>query len=286
MSELGPTLQPPSKGKMALPATSAKSFLDTPAIQPKESDMTSNSNDNIALLIDADNAPASKIDFILTELASYGVVNIRKAYGNWKKPALGGWEKVLHEFAIQPVQHFDLVKGKNATDMALLIDAMDILYTKDLQTFCLVSSDCDFTPLIMRLRADGKSVIGFGGRNTPEPFINSCNKFLYLDEEQANAGAKDGAKPTPQALKGNAKLMNTLRSAIEAASDEDGWARLGPVGSHISNQGPFDHRTYGFKKLSDLFAAIDLFEVSKKKENNQTIIYVRQKKAAKKKTSN
>ena len=242
-------------------------------------------NDNIALLIDADNAPASKIDFIIAELASHGIVNIRRAYGNWKKPGLNGWVKVLHDSAIQPVQHFDLIKGKNATDMALLIDAMDILYTKDVQTFCLVSSDCDFTPLILRLRADGKQVIGFGGKKTPEPFINSCTRFLYLDEESNNATA--GAKKADPAnqLKRNRKLMSTLRTAVQAAEDDEGWARLGPVGSHISNQGPFDHRTYGFSKLSDLFSAIDAFEVKKTKKSEQTIIEVRIAKSSAKKRS-
>lgn len=134
------------------------------------------------MLIDADNAPAPKIDFVIAELATYGVVNIRRAYGNWKKASLGGWEKVLHEYAIQPVQHFDIVKGKNASDMALLIEAMDILYTKSLGTFCLVSSDCDFTPLVLRLRADGKQVIGFGNSKAPAPFVASCTRFLYLDD--------------------------------------------------------------------------------------------------------
>lgn len=237
--------------------------------------MPEDSNDNIALLIDADNAPASKIDFIIAELASHGVVNIRRAYGNWKKPGLNGWVKVLHDSAIQPVQHFDLVKGKNATDMALLIDAMDILYTKNVQTFCLVSSDCDFTPLILRLRADGKQVIGFGGKKTPDPFINSCTRFLYLDEEPTSGGASEKKSNSVTQLKRNRKLMSTLRSAVQAAEDDDGWARLGPVGSHISNQGPFDHRTYGFSKLSDLFSAIDTFEVKKTKKSDQTIIEVR-----------
>lgn len=236
--------------------------------------------DSIALLIDADNSPSSKIDFIISELASHGVVNIRRAYGNWTKRALTGWIEVLHGYAIQPMQSFDLVKGKNATDMSLLIDAMDILYTKNIQTFCLVSSDSDFTPLIQRLRADGKKVIGFGDQKTPEPFIASCTHFLYLDE-RASAGAtpgkaspKAGSTPAKQ-LKGNTKLMNTLRTAVKSAADEDGWASLGPVGSHITNQGPFDHRTYGFKKLSDLFAAIDLFEIKAEKTENQTRYRVR-----------
>lgn len=249
--------------------------------------MPGTSHKSIALLIDADNAPAAKIDFIMSELASHGVVNIRRAYGNWKKPTLAGWEKVLHENSIQPMQSFDLVKGKNATDMALLIDAMDILYTKNVNTFCLVSSDSDFTPLIQRLRADGKEVFGFGGKITPMPFIASCTRFLYLDDEpkvergnhSTEAAGKITGKPVNalKDLKGNAKLMNTLRNAVKESADKEGWAHLGPVGSRISNAGPFDHRTYGFKKLSDLFAAIDLFEVrtGPNEEGNQAIVQVR-----------
>lgn len=246
---------------------------------------TASTQDSIALLIDADNSPAAKIDFIISELASHGVVNIRRAYGNWTKRALSGWIEVLHGYAIQPMQSFDLVKGKNATDMSLLIDAMDILYTKNIQTFCLVSSDSDFTPLIQRLRADGKKVIGFGDQKTPEPFIQSCTHFLYLDDKgkpdksPTKETAKSGAIPVNQ-LKGNTKLMNTLRAAVKAAAEDDGWATLGPVGSHITNQGPFDHRSYGFKKLSDLFAAIDLFELKADKTGNQTIYRVRIKKSA------
>lgn len=220
-------------------------------------------NDSIALLIDSDNAPASKIDTIISELASYGSVGIRRAYGNWKKPTLSGWEKVLHEYAIQPVQNFDIVKGKNASDMALLIEAMDILYTKDVSTFCLVSSDCDFTPLVLRLRADGKQVIGFGDTQTPAPFIASCTRFLYLDDDKKKkAIPKTKANPSNK-LKGDTKLMNLLRNAVNANADEDGWARLGPVGQHISNQGSFDSRNHGFTKLSQLFAAIDTFEIKK-----------------------
>lgn len=225
------------------------------------SSMPDSPSDNIALLIDADNAPARKIEFIITELASHGVVNIRRAYGNWKKRALAGWEKVLLEYAIQPIQHFDLTKGKNATDMALVIEAMDLLATKDVQTFCLVTSDCDFTPLVLRIRSDGKRVIGFGERKTPEPFINSCSSFIFLDEESEPDKAPTKRATTVNELKGNTKLIHTLRSAVQTASDDDGWAPLGPVGNHISNSGPFDHRTYGFSKLSGLFEAIDLFEV-------------------------
>ena len=238
---------------------------------------------SIALLIDADNSPASKVDFIFSELAGHGVVNIRRAYGNWKKPSLGGWEKVLHQNSIQPIQHFDLVKGKNATDIALVIDALDILYTKEVQTFCLVSSDCDFTPLIQRLRADGKQVFGFGGKNTPDPFINSCSQFFYLDEEKAGSKshthAKEGAPKVETAnnLKGNSKLMNTLRTAVKDSADDEGWALLGNVANRIANSGSMNHRTFGFKKMSDLFAAIDLFEIKKgeKSENGGQLMWVR-----------
>jgi uncharacterized LabA/DUF88 family protein len=218
--------------------------------------------ENIALLIDADNAPAAKIDFVISELASHGVVNIRRAYGNWKKPGLVAWENALHEYAIQPIQHFDLVKGKNASDMALLIDAMDILYTKNIGTFCLVSSDCDFTPLVNRLRAEGRRVIGFGEKKSSAPFVNSCTRFLYLDDEPAPKSAlATDARPQASVLKQDTKLMNMLRSAVRAHAGEEGWAWLGGVGNHISNQGSFDSRNYGFSKLSDLFLAIDLFEV-------------------------
>ncbi|MFK5922587.1 MAG: NYN domain-containing protein [Verrucomicrobiota bacterium] len=233
----------------------------------------SHPNSRIALFIDADNAPAVKIEFIISELATYGVVNIRRAYGNWKKPALSGWEQVLHEYAIKPIQTFDIVKGKNASDMALLIDAMDTLYTKEVEIFCLVSSDSDFTPLVLRLRAEGKQVIGFGKQSTPAPFVNACSKFLFLDESPANKKSKK--KVPVKQLKGNSKLMTTLKNAVKEAAGDDGWALLGPVGSHISNQGPFDHRTYGFKKLSDLFASIDIFEVEQVQREQQKVIRVR-----------
>lgn len=247
--------------------------------------------ESIALLIDADNAPSSRIDFIIAELASYGVVNIRRAYGNWKKPELAGWEKVLHEYAIQPVQHFDLVKGKNASDMALLIDAMDILYNKNVGTFCLVSSDCDFTPLVLRLRADGKPVIGFGGKTAAAPFVNSCTRFLYLEEPETKNRRTDASAPQPSLgkagvkddanrLKQDTKLITMLRNAVDAHAGDDGWAALGGVGSHIMNQGSFDSRNYGYKKLSDLFAAIDLFELSKTSvDGGGTFHLVRQRKS-------
>ena len=235
---------------------------------------TSTPTDSIALLIDADNAPAARIDFIIAELATYGVVNIRRAYGNWQKPELSGWQKVLHDYAIQPIQHFDLVRGKNASDMALLIEAMDILYTKNVGTFCLVSSDCDFTPLVLRLRSDGKQVIGFGGKNAAAPFVASCTRFLYLDEVPAQNQAQR-PKPSADQLKQDAKLIKMLRRAVDAQADADGWAYLGAVGAHISNQGSVDSRNYGFPKLGDLFSAIDLFEIKKTQTANGSPVQVR-----------
>ena len=217
--------------------------------------------ERIAVFIDADNAPAKRIDMILSELAKYGVVSIRKAYGNWKKASIKGWEDVLHDYSIQPVQQFDIVKGKNATDMAMTIDIMDILYTKNIDAFCIVSSDCDFTPLVLRVLSEGKSVIGFGERKAPSPFVNACSRFLYLDDppKPESSGAQ-GTKQMGKALKSDTKLMNLLRNAIDSEQDDDGWAYLGRIGSHISNQASFDSRNYGYKKLGDLIRAIDIFE--------------------------
>ncbi|MEO7319146.1 MAG: NYN domain-containing protein [Chthoniobacteraceae bacterium] len=242
---------------------------------------TPSASESIALLIDADNAPAAKIEFIIAELATSGVVNIRRAYGNWKSEKLKGWADVLHEYAIQPVQQFDLVKGKNATDMAMLVEAMDILYTKNVGTFCLVSSDCDFTPLVLRLRADGKQVIGFGGQKTPVPFVNSCSRFLYLDEDPKQEAVRKEKATNPKQLKSDTKLINLLRAAVAATANEEGWAKLGAVGSHISNQGSFDPRNYGFSKLSDLFNAIDLFEMDSVKNGLVTTYSVRDRKRTK-----
>lgn len=234
----------------------------------------------IALLIDADNSPADMIDVVLDELAKEGVINIRRAYGNWKSAHLNAWVALLHDYAIQPIQQFDYTKGKNATDAAMIIDAMDLLYTKQLDGFGIVSSDSDFTPLVMRLRANGLKVFGFGEQKTPRPFVNACSKFLYLEHLRrpeaaapaepaspvAAAGANGDTQSTParvdaKTLRGDTRLVNLLRKAVEAAADEEGWAGLGAVGQHISKQASFDSRNYGYAKLSGLFQAIGLFDV-------------------------
>lgn len=218
----------------------------------------------IALLIDADNSPASKIDMILAELATFGVTNVRRAYGNWKKAELKGWEEQLHEHAIRPMQQFDYSKGKNASDMAMVIDALELLYTDRPDAFGIVSSDADFTPLVMHLRAKGAAVYGFGARKTPEPFVNACSRFLFLDQPEASANGEAQAPlrvPTEK-LKQDAKLVTLLRNAAQAAADENGWARVGAVGQQIANQASFDARNYGYATLTKLLAATQLFELA------------------------
>jgi uncharacterized LabA/DUF88 family protein len=242
---------------------------------------------HIALLIDADNSPAAKIDVILTELSTFGVTNVRRAYGNWKKNELKGWEEKLHEHAIRPMQQFDYTKGKNASDMALVIDALELLYTDHPDAFGIVSSDADFTPLVMHLRAKGAAVYGFGAQKTPEPFVNACSRFLYLDKLGAEAAAETGDAaqaaplrvPTAQ-LKQDAKLVGLLRNAVQAAADETGWARVGSVGQQIGNQASFDSRNYGYATLTKLLAATQLFELAHEGTSQVSVRDKRQPKAA------
>ena len=233
----------------------------------------------IALLIDADNSPAAKIDVILAEMAKIGVTNIRRAYGNWKKDGLKGWEAVLHEYAIRPVQQFDYSKGKNATDMVMVIEAMDLLYTDRPDAFGIVSSDADFTPLVMHLKAKGALVYGFGAKKTPLPFVNACSRFLYLENLGQPEPVKSTAKPKAvakgegdaaptrldtAALKQDARLVSLLRNAVESAAGEDGWSALGAVGQQIGNQASFDPRNYGYRKLLDLIEATQLFDLDRR----------------------
>lgn len=239
------------------------------------------SKDTIAMLIDADNSPSDKIDFILAELAQYGVVNIRRAYGNWKSRSLSGWEDKLHDYAIRPIQQFDYTKGKNATDMAMTIDAMDLLYGSKLDAFCIVSSDSDFTPLVMRILAEGLHVYGFGQKSTPSPFVNACSTFLYLESVgvQEKSKSDGGRRKSGQELKGDSKLLTLIRNAVDSAQEEDGWSNLAKIGKNISNQASFDPRNYGFKRLSDLVRSIDLFEFEFRNKNSE--LYVRDKRKAK-----
>lgn len=250
----------------------------------------------IALLIDADNVSHAKIASILAELSKYGTANIRRAYGDWASAGLKGWKDKLHAFAIRPIQQFSYSTGKNATDIALVIDAMELLYTQKLDAFCIASSDADFTPLVMQLRANGHDVFGFGERKTPEPFVNACTTFLYLDgiadpEAPEQAGAREpktkakakeepkresAAKPN-RSLAQDATLVTALRGGVEAAARDDGWALLSSAGSAAKRQAPIDPRNYGVKNFPALFEATGLFEIVKA-ENGQPYVADRRNK--------
>jgi uncharacterized LabA/DUF88 family protein len=252
----------------------------------------------IALLIDADNVSHGKIAAMLAELSKYGVANIRRAYGDWTSSGLKGWTARLHEHAIRPVQQFSYSKGKNATDMALVIEAMELLYTQKPDAFCIASSDADFTPLVMQLRANGHDVYGFGERKTPDPFVNACTTFLYLDRLGEEGGTatttsqnasgeavghtvRSRATPKPKSnsernskppLSQDAKLVAVLRGAVEAAAGDDGWAPLDAAGSAARRQAPIDPRNYGARNFPKLFEAVGLFDIVKAEETGQSYV--------------
>lgn len=215
---------------------------------------------NLAVLIDADNAPGAVATPLLAEIARHGTATIRRAYGDWTTPNLRAWKEVLHALAIQPVQQFSYTTGKNATDSALIIDAIDILHGGSLSGFCIVSSDSDYTRLATRIREAGRVVYGYGEQKTPPPFVNACDKFTYTEVLRpapvapvAPAVATDQPAQAPDAPPALAPL---LRAAIEASAREDGWAHLGAVGSMAARTHPaFDARNYGFARLSDLVKA-------------------------------
>jgi uncharacterized LabA/DUF88 family protein len=270
--------------------------------------MTINENKRFALLIDADNAQAKAIDAILTEAARYGDATSRRCYGDWTNTQLAGWKSVLNKHAIQPMQQFAYTSGKNATDSALIIDAMDLLYTSKFNGFFLVSSDSDFTKLATRIREAGLEVIGIGKRSTPESFRVACNKFIFTETIMDDVGAADEIKKTKKAIKTsittkqNSKvtispstlndkkeqstkivdpskdnqLKKLIKEAIESASEEDGWANLGPVGGYIPRlDSSFDPRNYGFAKLGKLIKSLDYVEVQQNTIDSGSNIYIR-----------
>jgi uncharacterized LabA/DUF88 family protein len=242
----------------------------------------------LAVLIDADNAQPAIIEALLAEVAKYGAALVKRAYGDWTNTRLKGWKDQLLAQSIQPIQQFAYTRGKNATDAAMVIDAMDLLYSGRFDGFCLVSSDSDFTRLAARIRESGLTVYGFGERKTPKSFVAACDKFIYVEnlgyDQSATAPASDVLKPESRAtaaqLKQDAALVNRLRNAVEAASDDDGWAALASVGQLLTNQSPdFDSRTYGYAKLSDLMAATTLFDLERRSPGNgkPEVIYARDK---------
>lgn len=233
----------------------------------------------LAILIDADNSNPARLPELLKEIAKYGNASVRRAYGNWTSGHLGGWKAGLLAHSVQPIQQFNYTTGKNATDSAMIIDAMDLLYAGHLDGFCIVSSDSDFTRLAARIREQGLTVYGFGERKTPTAFVAACDKFVYTE----NLG--ESSKPAPAAkkkasLKKDTQLDTLLREAVDATSDDDGWAHLGAVGSNLVRLAPdFDPRTYGYRKLKDLVAKHPEYEVDERRtgDGRTSAVYLRAK---------
>jgi len=248
-------------------------------------------NDKLAVLIDADNAQAACLPELLSEVARYGTATVKRAYGDWTTPNLKAWKETLHKHAVQPVQQFRYTQGKNATDSALIIDAMDILYTGHLHGFCLVSSDSDFTRLATRLRESGAAVYGFGEKKTPEPFVAACDKFIYTEilRPEANAAAAqqslvtDGGEVAKVAhaapiLAPTKALRASLSQAIESSAKENGWAAMGAVGAMMQKNDPaFDARNFGYPKFGALVRAQPFAEVKEVPtgDGSTSALYVR-----------
>lgn len=236
----------------------------------------------IALLIDCDNVSHKSIEGVLEELAKYGMVNVRHAHGDWNHPSLSGWIERLHPNAIRPMQQFAYTKGKNATDSAMIIDAMDLLYSGNVDAFALMTSDSDFTPLVMRILESGLPVYGFGEKKTPQPFVDACSPFIFtenlvIEEESKPGTSKKTSGKTKgtdkKELKRDATLVKLLRTAVEQTSDDDEWAHMSKVANYISNNSSFSARNYGYSKLSDLIRATDLFEIEMR--NDGKTMYVK-----------
>jgi len=222
--------------------------------------------EKLAVLIDADNAQPSIVDGLLSEIAKYGTANVKRIYGDWTLSGLKGWKEVLLQYSIQPIQQFGYTSGKNATDSALIIDAMDLLYTGKFDGFCIVSSDSDFTKLASRIREAGLFVYGFGEKKTPKAFVSACDKFVFTEVLRSKDDYSEKIRrKTTSELKKDTKLVNLLRNAVEASSDDSGWAHLASVGSNIAKQAPeFDPRNYGYKKLGELASATKLFQIEER----------------------
>lgn len=236
---------------------------------------TAESTATLAILIDADNESPSIIQGLMDEVAKLGRATVRRIYGDWTTPNLGSWKAALLEHSIQPVQQFAYTKGKNSTDSALIIDAMDLLYAGNLDGFCLVSSDSDFTRLASRLKESGKRVYGFGELKTPKPFVAACDRFIYTEVLRAAAG---GGLPRKSAaeMDRDAEFVALVGDAVDDSADDSGWAHLATVGGIISKKKPdFDSRNYGYKKLGELLDASTYFET---KPINNVVMVRREKK--------
>jgi len=234
----------------------------------------------IALLIDCDNVSYKSIEGVLEELAKYGMVNVRHAHGDWNSPSLSGWVDKLHPHAIRPMQQFAYTKGKNATDSAMIIDAMDLLYSKNIDAFALMTSDSDFTPLVLRILESGMPVYGFGEKKTPQPFVDACSPFIYTEnlvseeKDDKKENMKQLSRKDKKALRANTTLVRLLRMAVEQTAEDDGWAHMSRVGSYISNNNSsFSSINYGYKKLGDLIKVSELFDIEMR--NNGTAMHIK-----------
>ena len=240
----------------------------------------------LAVLIDGDNIPSAYVKEMMQEIAKYGNPTIKRIYGDWTNPYLSKWKNILLENAITPIQQYRYTTGKNATDSAMIIDAMDILYSEKVNGFCLVSSDSDFTRLATRLREAGMNVIGMGEKKTPDPFIVACDKFIYIEIlEYQTEGSESELNKNRSAQKNNIdkitpKVIKLISSTISDLADDDGWAFLGDVGNLLQKKQPnFDSRNYGFEKLTPLIKSIGTFEIEQR-ENQKgrfKLIYVKNK---------
>jgi len=213
---------------------------------------------------------------VIEELSRFGMVNVRHAHGDWNSSSLSGWIDKLHPHAIRPMQQFAYTKGKNATDSAMIIDAMDLLYSGTVDAFALMTSDSDFTPLVMRLLESGLPVYGFGEKKTPQPFVDACSTFIYTEnlakEKEDKVGSKPSVKSGKAKLRQDAALVKLLRTAVEQTSDDDDWALMSKVGMYISNNSSFSPVNYGYKKLGDLIRATELFDTEMRNDGKSLYI--------------
>ena len=237
---------------------------------------------NMALLVDGDNAQPSLIAEILAETTKYGTITVRRIYGDWTTPQMAHWKKLLHTYAFRPQQQFPHTSGKNATDSALIIDAMDLLHSNTISGFCIVSTDSDFTRLAIRIREEGLFVMGIGRPETPESFVRACEVFVYTTNLISDTKGKEQTTPedktTTQKPNKDDHWVQTVKRATETASQEDGWAHLGAVGNYVRDVEPaFDPRTFGHKKLSALIASRpDLFKMQESKtKSGPTVIEIK-----------
>ena len=236
---------------------------------------------NIAMFIDCDNISSKYTENIFDDLSQYGTVNIRKAYGNWKDPKLKGWEDILQDFNIQPIQQFAYTQNKNASDIAIVIDVMDALYTKDIDAIALLTSDSDFTSVVTRVLADGKSVYGYGEEKTPKALVNACSQFIFIEkfkvinEETEDENCKNNYQGMNYDAKKDKKLKRFLTQAVDQTSGENGWADLKNVGNYITRNSSFSPINYGFKKLGALIRYLDIFDVQYTNNNLTMLVRIK-----------